>query len=100
MGENGNWYFLRSDGGLVRWDYQPNQATGTQMAMLDPVVFERPELLYDARAEQYDVFFENGTLLVNVADDFTSEFWVEATVSDSVRAHSETFRVRRAADAP
>jgi hypothetical protein len=44
---SGNWYFIKPDGTLWKWDGTPNKATGTQTASLDPVYYYHPDLLYN-----------------------------------------------------
>jgi hypothetical protein len=40
-----NWYFLKPDGTLYKWDGTLKAATGTQVAALDPVFYYHPDLL-------------------------------------------------------
>ena len=50
---NQDWYFIRPDGSLTKWDNTPNQLTGTVVAQL-PTRFYRDEyLLVEAVAETF-----------------------------------------------
>jgi hypothetical protein len=42
-----DWYFIKPDGTLWKWDGTANQASGTQVAALDPVYYYHPDLLYN-----------------------------------------------------
>jgi hypothetical protein len=46
-GNSNNWYFVKPDGSLWKWDGTVNQATGAQVTALDPVYYYHPELLYN-----------------------------------------------------
>jgi hypothetical protein len=45
------WYFVKPDGELWAWDSTANAATGAQLVTLEPVFYERPDMLYNAQPQ-------------------------------------------------
>jgi hypothetical protein len=45
-----NWYFLKPDGTLYKWDGTAGKATGTLVATLDPVFYYHPDLITNPSA--------------------------------------------------
>jgi hypothetical protein len=63
-----DWYFLKPDGTLTKWDGTSGQATGTLIRTLDPVFYYHPDLLTNPTAGNLAYALEQHLHLTNTGN--------------------------------
>jgi hypothetical protein len=72
LGDDG-WYFIKPNGDLFRWDGTAGAASGTLVAYLAPVFWEKPELLHESVHQPLPVVLDQ-SLQLNFTGSYSQNY--------------------------